>query len=133
MELLGSSMRAYANDRDPPNPHHNLPPSRLPNGPSKTMTELNQKQHAQNPAHACADVKPRLTKEQHDILEAHFQQQHKPSTSTKKGFAESLGVPVDKINVSWRCIPRQIAHDSHNIELVSEPKSKSKAGSEETG
>ncbi|OCK78784.1 hypothetical protein K432DRAFT_280264, partial [Lepidopterella palustris CBS 459.81] len=46
------------------------------------------------------DVKPRLTKEQHDILEAHFQQQHKPSTSTKKGFAESLGVPVDKINVS---------------------------------
>lgn len=100
MDPFGSSMRAYANDRDPPNPHHNLHPSRLPNGPSKTMTELNQKQHAQNPAHACADVKPRLTKEQHDILEAHFQQQHKPSTSTKKGFAESLGVPVDKIN-NW--------------------------------
>ncbi|KAF2018778.1 hypothetical protein BU24DRAFT_405533 [Aaosphaeria arxii CBS 175.79] len=46
------------------------------------------------------DVKPRLTKEQHDILEAHFQQQHKPSTNTKKGFAETLGVPLDKIN-NW--------------------------------
>ncbi|KAF1964909.1 hypothetical protein BU23DRAFT_41295 [Bimuria novae-zelandiae CBS 107.79] len=47
-----------------------------------------------------ADVKPRLTKEQHDILERHFQVHHKPSTSTKKGFAESLGVPLDKIN-NW--------------------------------
>ncbi|PSN73228.1 hypothetical protein BS50DRAFT_481880 [Corynespora cassiicola Philippines] len=47
-----------------------------------------------------ADVKPRLTKEQHDILEAHFRQQHKPSTSTKKGFADTLGVPLDKIN-NW--------------------------------
>ncbi|KAF2276252.1 uncharacterized protein EI97DRAFT_53490 [Westerdykella ornata] len=46
------------------------------------------------------DVKPRLTKEQHDILEAHFQQQSKPTTSVKKGFAESLNVPVDKIN-NW--------------------------------
>ena len=96
------------------------------------MTELNQKQHAQNPAHAYADVKPRLTKEQHDILEAHFQHQHKPSTSTKKGLTERLGVPLDKINVSLRCIPRQISHNLYNIELVSEPKSKSKAGSEKT-
>jgi hypothetical protein len=40
------------------------------------------------------------TKEQHDILERHFQAHHKPSTSTKKGFADNLGVPLDKINVS---------------------------------
>ncbi|PVI02067.1 hypothetical protein DM02DRAFT_523806 [Periconia macrospinosa] len=46
------------------------------------------------------DVKPRLTKEQHDILEKHFQQQHKPSTNTKRGFADALGVPLDKIN-NW--------------------------------
>ncbi|CAI6239987.1 unnamed protein product [Periconia digitata] len=46
------------------------------------------------------DVKPRLTKEQHDILEKHFQQQHKPSTNTKRGFADNLGVPLDKIN-NW--------------------------------
>ncbi|KAF2102943.1 hypothetical protein NA57DRAFT_71927 [Rhizodiscina lignyota] len=42
----------------------------------------------------------RLTREQHDILEAHFQQQAKPSKNTKNGFAESLGVPLDKIN-NW--------------------------------
>ena len=47
----------------------------------------------------CADVKPRLTKDQHEILEQHFRQQPKPSTSTKKGFADALGVPLDKINV----------------------------------
>lgn len=45
------------------------------------------------------DVKPRLTKEQHDILEQHFQQQHKPTTIVKKDFAEKLQVPLDKINV----------------------------------
>ncbi|KAF1951500.1 hypothetical protein CC80DRAFT_424817 [Byssothecium circinans] len=53
-----------------------------------------------NKPHGCADVKPRLTKEQHDILEQHFKAQHKPSTNTKKGFADSLGVPLDKIN-NW--------------------------------
>jgi hypothetical protein len=47
----------------------------------------------------CADVKPRLTKDQHEILERHFQAQPKPSTSVKKGFADALGVPLDKINV----------------------------------
>lgn len=46
------------------------------------------------------DVKPRLTKEQHDVLEAHYQQQNKPNTQTKKGFAETLGVSLDKVNVS---------------------------------
>jgi hypothetical protein len=50
------------------------------------------------------DVKPRLTKDQHDILEQHFQQQHKPTTGVKKAFADRLGVPLDKINVSHtRC------------------------------
>jgi hypothetical protein len=48
---------------------------------------------------AC-DIKPRLTKEQHDILEAHYTEQTKPNTSTKKGFAESLNVSLDKVNVS---------------------------------
>jgi len=45
------------------------------------------------------DVKPRLTKEQHDILESHYQSQNKPNTQTKKSFAESLGVSLDKVNV----------------------------------
>ncbi|KAH8727548.1 hypothetical protein GQ44DRAFT_89686 [Phaeosphaeriaceae sp. PMI808] len=46
------------------------------------------------------DVKPRLTKEQHDVLEQHFQMQHKPSTLVKKDFASKLNVPLDKIN-NW--------------------------------
>ena len=46
------------------------------------------------------DIKPRLTKEQHDILEAQYQKQNKPNTNTKKGFAESLNVSLDKVNVS---------------------------------
>ena len=46
------------------------------------------------------EVKPRLTKEQHDILEAHFQKQHKPTTNVKRGFADALNVSLDKVNVS---------------------------------
>ncbi|EMD00854.1 hypothetical protein BAUCODRAFT_29233 [Baudoinia panamericana UAMH 10762] len=46
------------------------------------------------------DIKPRLTKEQHDVLEKHYQQQSKPSTTTKRGFAEKLGVSLEKIN-NW--------------------------------
>jgi len=61
-----------------------------------------QPPHNQAILQVCAaEVKPRLTKEQHDILERHFQQQPKPSTHTKKGFADMLGVPLDKINVCF--------------------------------
>ena len=52
------------------------------------------------PPQMSCDIKPRLTKEQHDILEAHFQKQNKPNTNTKKAFAESLNVSLDKVNVS---------------------------------
>lgn len=47
------------------------------------------------------DSKPRLSKEQQDILENAFRQQAKPSTNTKKQYAQSLGVPLDKVNVSF--------------------------------
>jgi hypothetical protein len=60
---------------------------------------------AANQKAATCDVKPRLTKEQHDVLEQHFQVQHKPSTLVKKDFASKLGVPLDKINVSGCCQP----------------------------
>jgi hypothetical protein len=64
-------------------------PMSQPTGPRPTTTIVQ----------VCADVKPRLTKDQHEILERHFQAQPKPSTSVKKGFADGLGVPLDKINV----------------------------------
>ncbi|KAF4549434.1 Hypothetical protein D9617_21g096550 [Elsinoe fawcettii] len=56
--------------------------------------------YAHHLASLAVDVKPRLTKEQHDILESHYQQQSKPNTQTKKGFAETLGVSLDKVN-NW--------------------------------
>jgi hypothetical protein len=46
------------------------------------------------------DIKPRLTKSQHEMLETEYTKQSKPTTSTKKGFAEALGVSLDKVNVS---------------------------------
>lgn len=45
------------------------------------------------------DVKPRLSKEQHAVLEAHFRANPKPNTSAKRGFAEALGVSLEKVNV----------------------------------
>ena len=56
--------------------------------------------HPGVPHQMSCDIKPRLTKEQHDVLEAHYQKQNKPNTNTKKGFAEALGVSLDKVNVS---------------------------------
>lgn len=52
------------------------------------------------PAIVPHDVKPRLSKSQHEMLEVEYSKQAKPSTSTKKGFAEALGVSLDKVN-NW--------------------------------
>ena len=52
------------------------------------------------PQQISCDIKPRLTKEQHDVLETHYQKQPKPNTNTKKSFAEHLNVSLDKVNVS---------------------------------
>lgn len=70
-------------------------------GSSTNLSEQHKNLYAPGgvPQPIC-DTKPRLTKEQHDILEAHYTNQPKPNTSTKKGFAESLGVSLDKVNVS---------------------------------
>jgi flagellar hook-basal body complex protein FliE len=57
------------------------------------------------------DVKPRLTKEQHDVLENEFRKQAKPNTNTKKRFAEVLGVSLDKVNVSG--LQSSSLHSSH--------------------
>ena len=43
--------------------------------------------------------RPRLTTEQTNILEAKFQQDPKPPTDTKKEIAQSIGLPLDKVNV----------------------------------
>jgi hypothetical protein len=50
------------------------------------------------------ETKPRLGKDEVDILEREFSKNPKPSTQTKRGFAEDMGVDLARINVSFfRC------------------------------
>lgn len=46
------------------------------------------------------ESKPRLSKEEVEILEAEFQKNHKPNSTTKKALAESMHVDNARINVS---------------------------------
>lgn len=45
------------------------------------------------------ESKPRLSKEEVEILEAEFQKNHKPNSSTKKALAEQMRVDNARINV----------------------------------
>ncbi|KAH8737528.1 hypothetical protein BGZ61DRAFT_17508 [Ilyonectria robusta] len=46
------------------------------------------------------ETKPRLSKEEVEVLEAEFQKNHKPNSSTKKALAESMRVDHARIN-NW--------------------------------
>lgn len=46
------------------------------------------------------DTKARLAKQQVELLERYFQENHKPSSSLKHHLAENMGVQVCRINVS---------------------------------
>ncbi|EXM08251.1 hypothetical protein FOIG_02978 [Fusarium odoratissimum NRRL 54006] len=46
------------------------------------------------------ETKPRLSKEEVEILEAEFQKNHKPNSTTKKALAESMRVDNSRIN-NW--------------------------------
>lgn len=48
------------------------------------------------------ESKPRLSKEEVEILEAEFQKNHKPNSTIKKALAESMRVDNARINV---CLP----------------------------
>ncbi|KAK5115974.1 hypothetical protein LTR62_000430 [Meristemomyces frigidus] len=56
--------------------------------------------YGSNAPPSMVDIKPRLTKSQHEMLENEYNKQNKPSTNIKKGFAETLGVSLDKVN-NW--------------------------------
>lgn len=45
------------------------------------------------------ESKPRLSKEEVEVLEAEFQKNHKPNSSVKKALAESMRVDNARINV----------------------------------
>lgn len=53
------------------------------------------------------ESKPRLSKEEVEVLEAEFQKNHKPNSSTKKALAESMRVDHARINVLENFPPPQ--------------------------
>jgi len=50
------------------------------------------------------ETKPRLGKDEVDILEREFKKNPKPTTQTKRQFAEDMGVELARINVSFPLI-----------------------------
>lgn len=91
-----TSAPAELHHQQQPRYHHDFDSS------SAAMQDHSQTAYAQAGQKISCDVKPRLTKEQHDVLEAHYQKQQKPNTSTKRGFAEALNVSLEKVNVCHR-------------------------------
>lgn len=51
------------------------------------------------------ESKPRLSKEEVEILENEFKKNHKPNSTTKKALAESMRVDNARINVSLLISP----------------------------
>jgi hypothetical protein len=54
--------------------------------PARTNTKMNE-------------TKPRLGKDEVDILQREFEKNPKPTTQTKRQFAEDMGVELSRINV----------------------------------
>ncbi|KAK4543635.1 hypothetical protein LTR36_005280 [Oleoguttula mirabilis] len=91
------------------------PQPQFPHTSSSSAVDA-QKSALFNHHNLSCDIKPRLTKEQHDVLEGHFQKNPKPNTATKKGFADALRVSLDKVN-NWfqnrRAKSKQDAKKAH--------------------
>ena len=64
---------------------------------SNSMTDLSQMARASHGDKG--DTKPRLSKGEVEILERQFQEQHKPSSNTKRQLADRMGVDIARINV----------------------------------
>lgn len=81
------------------------PYTQLPNYPTylADSMETYQNHHNRHLVHhhmsRATESKPRLSKDEVEVLEAEFQKNHKPSSSTKKALAESMRVDNARINV----------------------------------
>lgn len=75
------------------------------------------------------ESKPRLSKEEVEVLEAEFQKNHKPNSSTKKALAESMRVDNARINVGVhdQCLVSTFPL-TLRVELVPEQESQGKEG-----
>jgi hypothetical protein len=63
-----------------------------------SMSNMNQVAMGTHPEKN--DTKPRLSKGEVEILERQFQEQHKPTSNTKRQLAERMRVDISRINVS---------------------------------
>ena len=91
---------AYSNIADPFANYNQLSnyPSYLADSMETYQTHHNRLvQHQQ--MSRTTETKPRLSKEEVEVLEAEFQKNHKPSSNTKKALAESMRVENARINV----------------------------------
>ncbi|KAG5923718.1 hypothetical protein E4U42_004851 [Claviceps africana] len=92
---------AYSNISDP---FHNYSNFSNYSGFLADSLEAYQTQHNRLVQHQhmsrATESKPRLSKEEVEVLEAEFQKNHKPSSSTKKALAESMRVDNARIN-NW--------------------------------
>jgi hypothetical protein len=76
------------------------------------------------------ETKPRLGKDEVDILEREFKKNPKPSTQTKRQFAEHMRVDLARINVRSKIPPSLDRNTDFCTELVPEPSGQEKAGIE---
>ena len=66
------------------------------------------------------EPKPRLSKDQHERLEAEFRMNRKPSTAVKKQFSQQLGISLEKVNVRIYLLIWSRAYTDNAVELVPE-------------
>jgi bisphosphoglycerate-dependent phosphoglycerate mutase len=78
------------------------------------------------------ETKPRLGKDEVDILEREFKKNPKPSTQTKRQFAEEMRVDLARINVCSQSSPARLITDAFT-ELVPEPPGEAEARDQARG
>lgn len=87
--------------------HEHMPPQGMPayteaqqNMHNYAMAQQSASMMAMPPTAKTNETKPRLGKDEVDILEREFKKNPKPTTQTKRQFAEDMGVDLARINVS---------------------------------
>ncbi|PFH55208.1 hypothetical protein XA68_10365 [Ophiocordyceps unilateralis] len=87
---------------DPFSPYTQLAgfPAYLPDSVDAYQTHHNRHLVPHHHMSRATESKPRLSKDEVEVLEAEFQKNHKPSSSTKKALAESMRVDNARIN-NW--------------------------------
>jgi len=78
-----------------------------------------------------AEPKPRLAKDEVELLEREFAKNPKPNSSTKRELAEQMGVEVPRINVCLRNSRKGCHVLTRYSELVSKSTGEGKANEED--